>query len=158
MYTYKQIANYFITKAINEKAPVTPMKLQKLLYFAHGWYLGIFQKPLLAEPIEAWKYGPVIPSLYQDLKQYRNSMVLAPINDCTCGMATIPEIPEEDTETKEFLNKIWEVYKPYDAIVLSNATHQNGSPWELAWKNNSTYINNDLIQNYFANLSKSPNE
>ena len=46
------------------------MKVQKLVYFAHGWHLGITKKPLINEQVEAWPYGAVIPSLYDYLKQW----------------------------------------------------------------------------------------
>jgi len=60
------VANYFLDLGLRESIPITPLKLQKLVYFAHGWYLGFTGEPLLNEGIQAWEYGPVIPSLYHD--------------------------------------------------------------------------------------------
>ncbi len=40
------------------------MKLHKLLYYAAGWHLGFTGEPLFDEDIEAWQYGPVVPSIY----------------------------------------------------------------------------------------------
>ena len=73
------IANYFLERA--EREPITQMKVQKLVYFAHGWHLGITQKPLINEQVEAWPYGPVIPSLYQDLKRWGADPITEPIKD-----------------------------------------------------------------------------
>ena len=69
------VANYFIGKGIESGIEVTPMKLIKLVYVAHGWYLGNYQKPLIGEASEAWKYGPTIPSLYHSFKQLGNQKI-----------------------------------------------------------------------------------
>jgi uncharacterized phage-associated protein len=68
--TAAAVANYFIDKALEEDRELTPMKLIKLIYLAHGWRLGWTQLPLIGEAIKAWKYGPVIESLYQSFKRY----------------------------------------------------------------------------------------
>jgi uncharacterized phage-associated protein len=68
------IANYFIELA----KFITPMKLQKLVYFAHGWCLALADKPLINEKIEAWQYGPVVSSLYREFKKYGNEGITSP--------------------------------------------------------------------------------
>lgn len=62
-YHAKAVANFFL-----KRGHPTQMKLHKLLYYAHGWHLGFTGEPLLDEAIEAWAYGPVVPSIYQELK------------------------------------------------------------------------------------------
>jgi len=54
-YSSFEVANYFIKKSLQEKRPITPMKLQKLIYFAHGWNLGLAGKPLINELISVPK-------------------------------------------------------------------------------------------------------
>ena len=50
------VANYFIDKAKAEGVSLTPMKLQKLIYMAHGWHLALYDKPLIDEQFQAWDY------------------------------------------------------------------------------------------------------
>jgi uncharacterized phage-associated protein len=71
-YSPLAIANYFIELAKKKDKFITPMKLQKLVYFAHGWCLALSDEPLIDEKIEAWKYGPVVTSLYHEFKRYGN--------------------------------------------------------------------------------------
>ena len=52
------IAYYFLEQGERENIPISPMKLQKLIYFAHGWCLAIRREALIMESVEAWKYGP----------------------------------------------------------------------------------------------------
>src|SRR5687767_12203236 len=74
-YDPKSIANYFIDLAAAEGKKLTPLQLIKLVYIAHGWYLGLTGKPLINESPQAWQYGPVIPSLYHALKIHGNDAV-----------------------------------------------------------------------------------
>ena len=70
-YDAATVANRFIELAESDSGRrLTPMQLIKLTYIAHGFSLAIKNRPLLDESVEAWRYGPVIPSLYRKLKSY----------------------------------------------------------------------------------------
>jgi uncharacterized phage-associated protein len=45
--------------------PMSPMKLQKLVYYSQSWQLAWTGVVLFNEPIQAWAMGPVVPSLYE---------------------------------------------------------------------------------------------
>ena len=125
MYNPIDIANYFLKKYGNE-SKITPMKLVKLVYIAHGWYLGISDKALIDENPEAWKYGPVIPRVYHHFKDYGREAIT--INN-------FPNNPDDNLpeQIKTFLDKIWEVYGKFSAIQLSAKTHEIGTPWYITW-------------------------
>lgn len=151
VYPAKTIANYFIYKSKTDpKSELTPMKLLKLVYTAHGWNLAINNEPLIYESVDAWKYGPVIDSLYHEFKKYGNQ----PITQ----LAQAPEIPRNDTSTYELLDEIWAKYGGYTAVQLSNWSHEPGSPWDQTWndKNGKYYnglpIDNETIRKYFSNM------
>jgi uncharacterized phage-associated protein len=135
------IANYLIEAAKAQGEALTPMKVQKLVYFAHGWNLAIHDQPLLNERIEAWKYGPVVPELYRELKEYGSKPIPGPVHVMrfvgTKVSVSVPKIEDCDgpiEPAKQLLDRIWVVYGKYTAIQLSNATHAPGSPWDITWK------------------------
>ncbi len=46
------------------------MKLLKITYIAHGFYLGMKQRSLFENNVQAWQYGAVIPDLYHVIKRF----------------------------------------------------------------------------------------
>ena len=147
MYSPKQIADYFLSKH-SVDGNITPMKLIKLVYIAHGWHLGITDTALIDENPEAWKYGPVIPSLYHQYKNYGDSVINVNIPNYNLG----------DENIEKFLERVWEVYGGYDGVQLSAKTHQSDSPWSRVWntiKNNdyfSLQIPEIFIKEHYKNL------
>jgi uncharacterized phage-associated protein len=43
----KTVANYFLELGRRDWVAVDPLKLQKLVYLAHGWSLQFLQRPLI---------------------------------------------------------------------------------------------------------------
>lgn len=74
-YTAGEVANYILDLADRDRVAVTPMKLQKLVYITYGWALALFHLQLFQEKIQAWKHGPVIPSLFHEFKVYTNNPI-----------------------------------------------------------------------------------
>lgn len=127
------IANFFIRKAQEEGANLTPMKLQKLMYFAEGWNLAFREEELFHGEIQAWQYGPVIASVYREFKQYGNTNITAPATTVSVKNGRLnveaPEVDPSDDYTRPLLDQIWAIYKPYTAVQLSAMTHEQGTPW-----------------------------
>lgn len=151
MYSSATVANYFLDKASAEARAITPMQLIKLVYIAHGWHLAYLDSPLIAEPVCAWKYGPVIESLYHDVKKYGSNAVTAKIPAMFFGSGA-----QIDETTASLLDAVWSTYARYSGIQLSAMTHQPGTPWDIAWKNGlgrkNVPISNDLIKQHYSEL------
>ncbi len=45
------VANFFVEKSISTGIELTPMKVIKMVYIAHGWHLAIKNSPLIAEAV-----------------------------------------------------------------------------------------------------------
>jgi len=153
------VANYLIGKAHAEGDRITVMKLLKLVYIAHGWSLGITGKPLIAEEVQAWQYGPVISSVYQDFRHYRGNPIerqKAVLNDR--GEYIIPTVTDETA--KRLLDRVWDVYKRYDGLQLSTITHQPDTPWDVVWRNRGgrwvrdAVIEPELIAQHYRKLAE----
>lgn len=135
-YSPKSIANFFIELAASKGESISPMKLQKLVYYAHGWYAGHTQKPLINETIEAWQYGPVIASLYHEFKQFGSNAIKSKATDFDSANFSIVEVQAPTEEPiRKFLTNVWNSYGHFTGIKLSEMTHAAGSPWEITWKN-----------------------
>lgn len=121
------VANYFLRKLPGE---ISPMKLLKLVYISHGWHLALTDQPLVGEDIQAWKYGPVIASLYQRFRDYGNGAIPSPPAD--------PEF--NNPKVASLLNSVWDGYRKFTATQLSSMTHAEGTPWFETWENGGKHI------------------
>lgn len=152
-YPASLIAYAFVKKGIAEGKPVTQMKLQKMVYFAHGYHLARYAIPLIKEQFEAWKFGPVVPSIYHTYKLYGSDEItdsyLVPIADVQDD-----ELRSLSETAQEAIDYTWDATKNVTALNLSAWTHKAGSPWALAFKPdmNSIPIENNVIGKYFTSF------
>lgn len=98
----------------------TPMQVLKLTYLCHGWMLGVFKRALINEPVEAWRYGPVVPSIYHAYKSFGRHPIETELVDRTGKF---------DAEQRSLIDAVLEAYKDYTAWQLSAITHQPDTPW-----------------------------
>lgn len=156
MYDSLQISNYFIRLGQKDGIEVTPMKLIKLCYLAHGWYLGLKDEPLIDEAVYAWQYGPVIKKVYHEFKRYKNSNIDELYSTPSSSLIGVPEYPMPDQEIFPFLESIWKTYGNKDGITLSKITHTEGSPWYQTYyilggkERNDAIIGTELIKDYYS--------
>jgi len=168
-YKAKAIANYFLDLAEAEGKRLDPMQLQKLVYFAHGWYLALTGEPLVEEHPEAWTYGPVFPSLYHEFKRYGpghiESRAMEWHLDMNAGSGHMmdfhpvpPTLDDDPDETprdfaKQVIRRVWAIYGSWTALQLSQLTHLPGGPWDVTRRENpgrkGTDIADPLIRDHF---------
>lgn len=141
------VGRYILTKAGEQGFTVTPMKLLKIVYLAHGWMLGIHGLPLVRGRVEAWQYGPVFPELYRAIKHRGAEPVTA---------ADLPDKPHEvfEPEEKRVMSDAVEQYGPLTAAALSSLTHAPNTPWELTYQKGvrGRAIPNELIEFYYREM------
>ncbi len=146
------IAKYLIKKAKEDKVKdLTNLKLQKILYYAQGWYLANKNKKLFSDQIHAWKLGPVIRSVYDAFSNNGNRPIEMKIEDA--------DISEINDDTKKFLDELWKVHKNISGASLVTYTHQE-RPWKEVWNNRNDkdfeddVISADSIKEYFESKLK----
>ena len=149
-YPSKAIANAMLKIAAEHGAPVTPLKLQKLVYIAHGWSLGLTDQPLVEDELpEAWQYGPVFPSLYQEFKDFGKAAITRSASSLDFsdngGFDLVePKVREDDVNTWNLLRKIWDVYGKFGGVGLSDLTHREGTPWQQVYSRSGGIKNADI--------------
>ena len=120
------VAYWFIDKAIEdaheESDYITPLKLQKLLYFAQAISLKTNNRTIFREPIKCWDYGPVVEEVYKQFGNYHKN----PIKERK-------EVSFDKT-TEKVLEETYKKYGIYTAGYLVNLTH-NEKVWKDAEKN-----------------------
>lgn len=159
------VANYFIelsnnTQENNRKLDI--LGLLKRVYIAHGFSLALLDKPLLNErfdKVEAWRYGPVIPSVYHTFKHHGKSIITEPAtiiewDDNTGEMKTkSPELDDEDA--KKMCDIVWSRYQNYSGLQLVELLHQRGTPWDLSYRAGTNCpIPDELTKKYYSILVK----
>ncbi|MDT8505166.1 DUF4065 domain-containing protein [Alcaligenes nematophilus] len=133
-YSAYAVANAFIQRArergVND---LTPMKLQKLLYLAQAWNIKVLGQPLLDDHFSRWQYGPVIPAMYHEFKDFGarpiNRMATTLAAATNGDFAQIPIIPEHDRISWSLIDAVLNRYGHLDGYQLGNLTHQMGSGW-----------------------------
>ena len=130
----RDIANYFLDLADSRNVPITNMSLLKLIYFAHGWHLARFGRPLVKNHFEAWQHGPVVRAVYECFecnagKPIRDRATRFDPLTASCTKAVYKlDLAEED-----FLRQIFDAYAHLHAFRLSDLTPEPGSPWDELW-------------------------
>lgn len=130
MAEFTSLAGYLIYLRDQESFyySLSPMKLQKLMYYCHGMHYKRLNRQLIdtGNMFKAWDYGPVIPDIYQQYKVYGS-------NDIPVDCVSVTDI-ELTAEEKNIIEEVWNKLKHYSAYDLANATHKE-PPWRVTYNN-----------------------
>ena len=155
IYQFKKVRNMSVpittissvAKTFLNMESMTPKKLQKLCYYAYGWYLAIEKEPLFQNKFEAWIHGPVDPGLYTEYKEYGWNEIEKE-NSVPNDILEVPEI-------MEFLDEVYSSYGHLDGNQLEYLTHRE-DPWKKAREGLKPYepsnndISDDSIMEFFS--------
>ena len=123
MYDARAVANFFLDRADERASTVSIMTLLKVLYFAHAWYLVKARKPLIAQPFEAWKHGPVNRVVYDQYKEFGAKPLNKKAVSFDPTTATFLPTPYHfDDETSKFLADIFDYYSKFHPFKLRDLT------------------------------------
>jgi uncharacterized phage-associated protein len=153
----KAVVNSLLARSFREgRTDMTPMKVQKMLFYLNGWHLAVTGKPCIRPPFEVWRYGPVVNTVYHELKKFGGGAVSEYVKEFDPSTETFKSyvIADEKKEFHEILDLTWEKYIGIDATRLSAMTHAPDSPWATAKREGSTIIDNETIKTYFIGLAR----
>ena len=139
------ISEYIIT--IGKE--ITPLSLQKILYYAQGFYKAFFGKFLFEDDCQAWVHGPVYVNIYEKYKEFKSANISIDID------YDIEDIIVD--EKREILDVIIKYFGYYNGKALEKMSHYE-TPWINARKgllpteNSNNIINKEDIKDYFEKV------
>lgn len=147
MHDSRTVANRFLELARATGDCLTPMQVLKLVYIAHGWMLGLYGRALIKDRVEAWQYGPVIPALYNAMRDYRGAPVTVPVK--------APSDDILDGNEDDIVRQVYEIYGKKTGPALSRLTHATGTPWHMTYVPGEfgLTIPTDIIEDHYQRLA-----
>ncbi len=116
---------------------ISPLKLQKLLYYVQGFNLAINEKPMFNEDILAWVHGPVVREVYSQYRDHGSNHIPPPE-----GI----DFDIYSSEEKELIDDVYTVYGQFSAWKLRDMTHAE-PPWSSTPMNQ--IISRQKLKDYF---------
>ncbi|WP_433709050.1 type II toxin-antitoxin system antitoxin SocA domain-containing protein [Paenibacillus illinoisensis] len=135
---------------LEECEDITPLALQKLLYYSQAFNKIFNKEYLFNNDCEAWVHGPVFRDIYEKYKIYGFN----PIEDKTKQSFLYNNVTEPE---KELLNSIINNFGCYSGKILEKMTHIE-RPWletrgDLKDDEVCSYIiDKNLIDSYFEEI------
>lgn len=115
-----------ISYIFEQMQEITPLALQKLLYFIQGVYMVIYGVPLYKEDCMAWVHGPVYEEVYDLFKDFKYN----PIEDNRFAIFK-DRFEELSDQEKKVIDLVVNSFGKYSGKVLEKITH-NETPWKNA--------------------------
>lgn len=153
---------HIVTHYVNQKGDtVSHKKLQKLLYYVEAWNLVHLKEPIIDEDFQAWVHGPVIPSLYHELKPlgFNNFQVINyEDGDVDKLIANIIAKNKLSEDQQELIYEVLDKYGARTSFELEMMSH-NEPPWIEARKglpphaNCTNVISKDRMRDYYSSLN-----
>ena len=154
MHEAVDVAIKLLKIADDQDKKLSNLQLQKLVYIAHGFTLAFLKEKLIEEKISAWQYGPVIPEIYHQFKEYGASKIpLWGLESTTTG--------DYSPDVKKILEGVVKSYGKLQGGELIHRTHLPGTPWYKVWNEEGgqffsfTEIPNKLIRKHFLKVVQS---
>ena len=141
----EQISNYLITHL----EEVTPLALEKLLFFSNGVNYALNGSRLITEESQAWAHGPVYPCVYNKYKKYGYK----PIDDGIYSShgCLVSKLSEDEIKAIDLVIKTFGLYSPKTLEKISHSQipwieKRNGYSEEEA---GNDIIDENSVKNFF---------
>lgn len=123
-----------IAKYILSKTKCTQLRLQKLVYLCFADYLCDTGKELFTDQIYAFKYGPVVDTVFEKYKSYGYKPIEAEKEDIDTTVSEMPAksrilFAEDGTEKIISIDATLKRYGHLTAGQLVDLTHRANAPW-----------------------------
>lgn len=154
MHSALLVADYLLA---HSHGNLTPIHVIKLAYFCHGYTLAMKDRPLIVDRVEAWKYGPVYPILYDYVKVFGDELVTR-LPYCMTDI-----FGEGIEERRSFLKHtlgdtdipdgVLATFGELTGSELIEITHKAGSPWDRCYvEGRNNPIPDQITKEYFKGI------
>lgn len=150
----------FVSRALIDRcSDITPLALQKMLYYVQGFYYAFSNSFLFKDNCEAWVHGPVYKLIYDKYSKYKYNVI---DECCDFSKDSINHINES------IIDGVVYGFGCYSGKTLESITHTE-DPWINARigldesENSNVVITHDDIGSYFKKIMleynmKTPND
>lgn len=152
----RAVANFVLDHVETSGRSVTPLALQKIVYFCHVWSLVELRRPLVRHHFEAWEHGPVLQYLYREFKRFGANPIHGRAQQLNFYSGVTERVPYAfDQETVALLNRVVGFYGRLPAGTLVELTHAAGGPWHKVWHHGGSInpgmkIDNRDIERFYS--------
>lgn len=149
---YNNSAEKIALYIISTGREITNLLLQKLLYYVKA-ISGLFEKKsIIMESCEAWKFGPVFPSVYEKYREFGKQEI-----EINLSKEYADKLLTE--EEKQITDYVMNTFGIYSAWFLKDLTHLE-EPWIMARRGLSeedasrNLMNEEAISYYFTEINQ----
>ena len=132
---------------------ITPLALQKILYYIQGIFMVNYDRPLFSEECKAWVHGPVYEEVYDMFKGFKYN----PIEDKRFVIFR-DRFQLLTDEEKNVIDMVLNSFGMYSGKTLEGIAHKE-APWAEAFDDNNVCgytnepITKEAIRDYFKSIS-----
>jgi uncharacterized phage-associated protein len=152
------VANYFLDIVDKNSREISLLAIMKCVYLVQGFSLALFDKSALNsnfDVVEAWKYGPVVPSLYHEFKRFGKKPITNYKATVLDDNFELKEAKLCDSEIKRACQFVWNSFKDYSEWEMVKFTHKKNSPWDQVYvEGQNKIIEDQITKEYFERLLK----
>ena len=141
-----------ISYIFEQLGEVTPLALQKILYFIQGLYFSKYGIPLFSDNCQAWVHGPVYAEIYDMFSSFRYDPIDDPRFELLKRKST-----NLDEKEREVIDLVVNTFGMYGGKVLERITHKE-DPWINAREGylenepSQEEISKEAIKEYFVSV------
>lgn len=125
-YDALELAKYIVTKCIKDHCPISNLQLQKILFFIQREFLQKKGRSAFHDPIQAWKFGPVVRKVYVFFCVFGGMPIDLPLEFIEGN------IDWHDSD-KSFIDGIVDRCRKLDPWQLVAETHKPGGAWDQTY-------------------------
>ena len=152
-----------VAKYILSLQPMTNLRLQKTLYFIQVAFLLTRERGIFDDEIEAWQYGPVVPSVYNEYK-YSSRNILTYNREMEIELfETFRNLGITNENIIEEVDRLDRDFESVDLIQEMLGRLENFTDWQLVekthtyaiWQEHFNNSNNVMTEQEILNYHRS---